>query len=161
MKNIKKALGLAASNLSDKSYEKSFAHFRLWFGIAQTHFQIPSDLIFDTIFTDRAEGIFDVKYTYPTAHLILRLVNDVELDPTLAPHGTGLRSLFCARILQEFFDNNLSVRYTPVPAMPRAISTWTSISSHTVPISDTSRNMQFVTTSSSHSSLMPRCTTTR
>ena len=79
MRNIKKALSSAVSNLSDKTYDKSFAYFGLWFGITQTHSKIPSDLIFDTIPVYRAEG----------------------------PHSTGLRSRFCARILQEFFDNDL------------------------------------------------------
>ena len=44
---------------------------------------------------------------YSTAHLILRLVSDAGSDPTLAPHNAGLQNRFCARILQEFFDNNL------------------------------------------------------
>jgi len=79
MQNIKKALSSAVSNLSDKSYEKSFTYFRSWFGSAQTHSKTPSDLIFDTIPVYRAEG----------------------------SHSTGLLSRFCARVLQEFFDNDL------------------------------------------------------
>ena len=112
MKSIKEALASAVKTLSDESYEKSFAYFRLWFEIAQTHSQIPSDLILDTISTYRTEGPLDDKSIHPTARLILRLVNDVELDSTLAPHNTGLRSLFCARILQEFFDEDLSIVHT-------------------------------------------------
>jgi len=114
MKYIQKPLISAIESLSDQSYEKSFAYFRLWFGIGQTHSQISSDLIFDTIFKYRAAPGTSklINYTYPPAHLILRLINDAESDPVLAPHSTGLRSHFCAEILQQFFDDDLSVVYT-------------------------------------------------
>ena len=107
MEHIQRPLDSAVSSLSDQTYEKSFAYFRLWFGIGQTYSPTPSDLIFNTIFTNRAVGSLHQSHIYPAAHLILRLVNDVELDPILAPHSTGLRSRFCARILQQFFDDDL------------------------------------------------------
>ena len=114
MKNIGVALGSALESLSDKSYEKSLAHFRFWFEIEQTYSQIPSDLIFDTIceygyrwqgHPQHSDGIC------PTAHLIPRFVTDVESDPMLAPHSAGLRSRFCTTILQNFFDTDLGVVY--------------------------------------------------
>jgi hypothetical protein len=48
---------------------------------------------------------------YPTAHLIPRLVGDVESDPKLALHSAGLRSRFCTKILREFFEKDLDIAY--------------------------------------------------
>ena len=107
MNHTHRPLGSVISTLSDQSYEKSFAYFRLWFEIGQTYSEIASDLVFDTIFANRATGTLDPNGIYPAARLVLRLVNDVESDPILAPHHTGLRSRFCARILREFFNNDL------------------------------------------------------
>ena len=111
MKNIGVALGSALESLSDKSYEKSLAHFRFWFEIEQTYSQIPSDLIFDTICEYRWKGHSQSGGFCPTAHLIPRFVNDVESDPILAPHSAGLRSRFCTKILQNFFDTDLGTVY--------------------------------------------------
>ena len=107
MNYIDRPLGSVFSTLSDQSYEKSFAYFRLWFEIGQTYSQIPPDLIFNTIFANRTAGSSDSNSIYPTAHLVLRLVNDAESDPILAPHSTRLRNRFGARILQQFFDDDL------------------------------------------------------
>jgi len=112
MNHIQEPLASAIKSLSDQSYDESLAHFRFWFGIGQTHSQIPSDLIFNTIFKYRAvSDTSHPNYTYPPARLILRLINDAESDPVLAPHSAGLRSRFCAGILQQFFDDDLSVVY--------------------------------------------------
>ena len=109
MTNIRKALDSAVKKISDQHYEQSFAYFRHWFRIGQTHLQISSDLALDSIYENRASVPWDPHYDfiYPTAHLILRFVNDVESDSTLAPHSAGLRNRFCARILQKFFDDDL------------------------------------------------------
>jgi len=112
MTNIQKALGSVVSKLSDQNYEQSFAYFRFWFGIAQTYSQIPSDLALDSIYESRESAPHDHPYfNYPAAPLILRLVNDVESDPTLAPYTTRTRSRFCAKILQKFFDDDLKALY--------------------------------------------------
>jgi hypothetical protein len=111
MKHIQSPLGSAIGSLSDKTYEQSLAYFRFWFGIVQTHSQIPSDLIFNTIFGYRAAAPLHPNCIHPAAHLILRLTGDAESDSLLAPHSTGLRSRFCAGILREFFDNDLFVVY--------------------------------------------------
>ena len=109
MQYIRKTLGSVFSRLSDEHYERSFTYFRLWFGIAQTHSQVPHDLIFDTICNKRTAGSLHSVLIYPFAHLILRLVNDAESDPIFAPHNVGLRSRFCTRVLQQFFDQDLGV----------------------------------------------------
>jgi len=113
MRYIQLALVSAIRSLSDKSYEKSLAYFRFWSGIGHTYSQTPSDLIFDTFFTYRAASDTAklTNYTYPAAQLIVRLVNDAESDPVLAPHSTGLRSRFCTGILKEFFDEDLAIVY--------------------------------------------------
>ena len=111
MENIRSALNSVFKNLSDQRYEQSFAYFRFWFGIGQTYSQIPPDLIFDTIYGNRTTGHSHNNSIYPTAHLVLRFVSDAESDPILAPHSTGLRSRFCTRVLQEFFDSDLRTLY--------------------------------------------------
>ena len=111
MENIQSALSSVFYNLSDQHYEQSFSFFRFWFGIGQTYSKISPDLIFDTICGSRTRGPSHDNSIYPTAHLILRLVSDAESDPTLAPHSVGLRSRFCTRVLQEFFDNDLRALY--------------------------------------------------
>ena len=119
MRHIQESLASAVRNLSDQSYEKSLAYVRFWFGIGQTHSQIPSDLIFETIFANRATG--PPQYSiHPTAHLILRLVNDAESDPILVPHSPALRSRFCTHILREFFDNDLFVVHISCSSPPES-----------------------------------------
>ena len=111
MKNIQKALGLAISSLSDKGYEQSLDHFRLWFRIGQKYSQNLSDLIFDAIcgyrLKDRRWINIPTLGNYLIGPLIPRFVNDVESDPSFAPYNTGLRNRFCARVVQEFFDGNV------------------------------------------------------
>ena len=111
MRNIQQTLGLTISNLSDQGYEQSLEYFRLWFRIGQKYSENPSDLIFDAIYGYRTEGSWNHYYSrlggYPIGHLIPRFVADVESDPVFVPYSTGLRSRFCAKILEEFFDGDL------------------------------------------------------
>ena len=112
MKNIQKALDLAIRNLSDERYEQSLDCFRLWFRIGQKYSQNSSDLIFDAIYGHRSKGHWISDNThlfgdYPLSRLVPRFIDDVESDPLFAPYNTGLRSRFCARIVQEFLDGNV------------------------------------------------------
>ena len=112
MKNIGAALGSTLKSLSDENYEKSLTHFRFWFEIEQTYSQVPSDPILDTICEYGWKGHSQDGHGFcPTAHLIPRFINDVESDPMLAPHSAGLRSRFCTKILQNFFDTDLGTVY--------------------------------------------------
>jgi hypothetical protein len=110
MENIQWSLDSVVRKISDENYEQSFACCRFWFDIAQTYHQIPSDLLFETILSNRGrdstKGIRG-ESIHTTAHLILRFASDVESDPILAPHNVGLQSRLCARILQDFFSGNL------------------------------------------------------
>ena len=115
MKNIQKALALAISSLSGEHYEQSLDHFRLWFRIGQKYSQNHSDLIFDAICGSRSKGSWsygDLFRGHSIGPLIPRFVNDVELDPVFAPYSAGLLSRFCARVVQEFFDNNVETMDT-------------------------------------------------
>jgi len=109
MEYVKSTLGSVFRRLSDEHYEQSFAYFRFWFGVAQTHSQIPHDLIFDAIYDFRAASSSHSDCIYPAARLIPRFVSDTESDLILAPHSAGLRSRFCTRVLQWFFDQDLEV----------------------------------------------------
>jgi len=110
MEEIDQALGSVVGGLSDKNYEHSLAFYRLWFDIGQTHPQIPSDQISDTIWNNRGPSSMNIGYGqffHSAAHLIIRLVSDAESDHLLAPHSSGLQSRLCKRTLREFFKNNL------------------------------------------------------
>ena len=115
MSNIEGALGSVISALSEGNYEQSLAQYRFLFEIAQAHSQIPSDLIFNSIWqpirnreipSDNSLGI-----SYPTSPLILRFASDAESDTILAPHCAGLQSRLCTGILTEFFDHWLGILY--------------------------------------------------
>ena len=107
MQNIQKGLGLTITNLSDQNYEKSLTYFRFWFEVGHTHLQLHADQIFDMIYEGRASGLSNYASVYPKTALILRLINSLESDPTLAPECAGFRNLFCYKILQNFFDNDM------------------------------------------------------
>ena len=110
MRNIQKTLGSTVSSLSDERYEQSLDYFRLWFRIGQKYSENPADLIFDAIYGYRTKGSWNddrLLKGYLIGHLIPRFVGDIESDPIFAPYNTGLRSRFCARILEEFFDGDL------------------------------------------------------
>jgi hypothetical protein len=111
MKNIQTALGSVVSKLSDQTYEQSLVEFRFLFEIGQTYSQIPSDLIIDTIWIHRVTSPSPGGFIYPAAHLILRLASDAESDNILGPHSAGLQSRLHAKILQEFFDNQLGIMH--------------------------------------------------
>jgi len=113
MENIRKALDSAVSKISDQHYEQSFAYFLFWFKIGQTYSQISPDLIFDSIYERRGSSPYSPQsdFIYPAAPLILRFANDIESDPTLAPYSPGLRTRFCAKVLQGFFDRDLRIVY--------------------------------------------------
>jgi hypothetical protein len=112
MDRIRRALDSVVSKLSDESYEQSFALYRFWFDIGQTYHQIPSDLVSNTILSNRATGSINPgrgELIHTTAHLTVRFANDVESDRILALHNVGLQSRLCAGILQYFFRNNLEI----------------------------------------------------
>ena len=111
MSAIERWLGSILGKLSDQNYERSLASYRFWFEIGHTHSNIRSDRILDDIWANkgsRAVSPKDGKLFHPTAHLIPRFVNDAEADCILGPHSPGLRRRFIARILQSFFENNVS-----------------------------------------------------
>ena len=107
MQNIQKGLGLIITNLSDQNYEKSLTYFRFWSEVGQTHFQLPSDAIFNIIYEGRASGISSYASVYPKTSLILGLIDSIESDPALALQCAGFQNLFCVKILQNFFDNDM------------------------------------------------------
>ena len=111
MEEIDIVLDPVVGNLSDQNYTQSIDRYCFWFDIGQTYYQIPSDKIFNTIWNHRAANsmmnISSGKLIHSAAHLILRFASDVESDPILASHSSGLQSRLCAASLREFFRNNL------------------------------------------------------
>ena len=105
MGDIQRTLGSVASSISDENYDKSFASYRFWFEIAQTHSQNPPDQILDTLYNSVGTA---TELVHPTAHLIVRFASDAESDHILAPHCIGLQSRLCARILRDFFENTIA-----------------------------------------------------
>ena len=111
MPNIEGALGSVIKGLSVENYAQSLTQYRFLFELAQTYSQIPSNLVFDSIWNQirnyqipSPDGVL-----YPTSPLILRFAGDAELDSILAPHSAGLRSRLCTSLLREFIDDVLGV----------------------------------------------------
>ena len=117
MSNIEEVLGSLIKNLSEENYKQSFAQYRFLIEIARTCSQIPSDLIFDTIWkqiSNRRLPSHSSQYNYilyPTSPLVLRFASDAESDNILAPHSAGLRSRLCTNTLKQFYDHWLGVIY--------------------------------------------------
>ena len=111
MENLSAALGSTIRNLSEGTYDKSFADFQFWFKIGRTYSRVPPDLILDTICRYRSWNVSWDNLFSPTAHLIPKFVTRIESDPILAPHSAGLRSRFCSRIVHDFFDTNMDMVY--------------------------------------------------
>ena len=112
MQKIQDALNILIYHISEQNYDQTFARYRLWFEITQTYSQEYPDQIFDSLLNIR--GIHGIeprrrRFIHPTAHLILRFAGDAESDNTLAPYAIGLQNRLCARILQEFFENDMGV----------------------------------------------------
>ena len=112
MEDIEKTLSPVVGSLSNENYAESLAFYRFWIDIGQTYHQVPPDLIFGTIWKNRATSSIVPhagKLIHSTAHLIVRLASDAESDHILAPHSPGLQSRLSSRSLREFFTNNLRV----------------------------------------------------
>ena len=112
MERIRRALNILIDRISEQNYDESFACYRLWFEITQTHSQKYPDQIFDSLFDNRGtKGIShnDHELIHSTAHLTLRFAGDAESDSTLGPYVVGLQSRLCTKILQEFFEANMEM----------------------------------------------------
>jgi len=107
MEELVRALGSVVGKLSDQNYEQSLASYRFWFETGRSYSQIPSDLIFDSIWHNRPTYAITSKLIHPAAHLILRFASDAESDHILAAYSAGLQSHLCTRILEGFFSNAL------------------------------------------------------
>ena len=100
--------------LSDQNYSQSLDFYRFWFDIGQTYHQIPSGQVFDAIWNTRLMGskinfLSSGNLIHSAAHLILRFASDAESDHLIGPYNSGLRSRLCAKSLQKFFSDNLSI----------------------------------------------------
>ena len=88
------------------------ARYHLWFELGQAYSQIPSNLVFDTIWNYKNQLPSSVSgLIYKTCPLVLRFANDAESDHILASHSAGLRDRLCTSLLQEFFDTDVKVIY--------------------------------------------------
>ena len=112
MQRIQEALAILIDRISEQNYDQTFACYRLWFEITQTYSQKYPDQIFHSLFQRRGtQGIEpgSGRLIHSAAHLIVRFARDAESDSTLAPYIVGLQNRLCARILQEFFEDDMEV----------------------------------------------------
>ena len=112
-KNLENALGTILNNLSNQNYEQSLAFYRLSLEVQQTYFKtgIGPDLILNSFWehTENDRHPVHGDFVIPAAPLILRFINDAESGRVLPFRCPGLRSRFCTRLLEEFFDANLGL----------------------------------------------------
>lgn len=151
--DIENALSSVVDNITDQNYNQSLACFRFWIKTGQTYCQpvlddplepgysrTLSDHILDAISGREGTPIAPGRNTrgalplvHPIAHLILRLARDIESDHLLAPHDEGFRSRLSARVLMEFFKNNLTlVRGDGYPNRTRSFRTNTNLIAHCI-----------------------------
>ena len=123
--------------VSGRDYGRSFNFFRCWFDIRQTREQIPPDLILDAIVSSRPNSPIEPgrgELVPPYAQFILLFASDVESDPTLAPHNSGLQNRLCMRFQEEFYIDNLtlasserSIRASYFYAETHLLAHWTNL----------------------------------
>jgi len=106
MAGILESLGSVIGKVSDQNYDQSLAFYRFWSEIAQVHSKISPKQIFTAICANRGLGAKHDKLIHPTAQTILRFASDVESGGILDPQ---LQNRLCARILREFFGNNMKI----------------------------------------------------
>jgi len=115
MAYIEKSLDSAVERiLSNQNYEQSFAFYRLWLDIQRAYPKAPPDPTLNRIWRKIAtNSIVPVngKLIHPTIHLVLRFVGDLESDHVLGPRTSGLQSRLCARGLQEFFSDGMTIAW--------------------------------------------------
>ena len=115
MSNIQGVLGSVVRNLSEENYEQSFAQYRFLVDMARTCSQIPTDLIFDTVWNKISDlqlpSHGNQRIFYPTSPLLLRFASDAESDSVLAPYSAGLRGRLCTSVLRQFYGHGLGVLY--------------------------------------------------
>src|ERR1700743_1321166 len=112
MLDVEPVLGSLVRGLSDENYEQSLARYHLWFELGQAYSQIPSNLVFDTIWNYKNELPSSAgDYIYQTCPSILRFANDAESDHILASYSAGLRNRLGTSLLQEFFDIDVKITY--------------------------------------------------
>ena len=112
MLDVEPVLGLLVYRLSDENYEQSLADYHFWFELGQAYSQIPSNLVFDTIWNYKGKAVSsDGGLIYQACPSILRFANDAESDHILASYSAGLRNRLGTSLLQEFFDIDVKITY--------------------------------------------------
>ena len=110
--NIGPVLSRLVSSLSNENYEASLAHCEFWVELGQTYSQIPSYLVFDTVWKHKTTLRPPGGLIFPTPPLILRFARDAESSHILASHSAGLLSRLYTSILQKFFDTGILATYS-------------------------------------------------
>lgn len=107
MWDIELAIRKVVSELSDDNYERSLAFCRFWIRVEHTYSRTTPGLTFDAIWGYKARFSSTTVFTDKMALLLLRFINDIESDRVVGPLSVGLQNRFCARLLEEFFGDNL------------------------------------------------------
>ena len=98
-------------DLSEENYEQTVSEYRFWMKFGVTHGWIRDDLLFDDIwnrmYTDLVYPTSD-RLIHPTAHLLIRFIADVGLDPALSAYVSSTHDRLCRVSLEGSVDNNLS-----------------------------------------------------
>ena len=109
---IEKASNSVVTGLSDENYAESFAFYRVWFDVGQAYHNMTSDQIFRDIRDNKggsSAGDLVSALTQSNVHLFVRYASDVESDPILSPHCSGLQSRLCTESPREFFGDNMVI----------------------------------------------------
>ena len=134
MSNLRETLRDLAEKPSE-NYEETLAQYRLWLDIGSVHGHI---IVQDQVDED-IERIARPKSLlltndpiHPTAHLLIRLIGDIEADQKTSGHDLELHRRHCATTLNRFFEENLYYARSLDRAKPVTFLTNTNLIAHWV-----------------------------
>lgn len=93
--------------LSEENYDETIAQYRSWFNIGSDHTHITVQIQVDHAIERLAWHHSLGGLIYPTAHLLIRFIGDIEADQKVSTYTPGLHMQFCTSALRRFFSNNL------------------------------------------------------
>jgi hypothetical protein len=95
-------------NLSDGNYDESFAQYRLWLDIGGAHGNITQNQFNSDM--NRVVGSGSLReLIHTTAHLLIRFIEDAEVDRKISRYASGLHQRRSTSALNSFFGMNLRI----------------------------------------------------
>jgi hypothetical protein len=109
MSSFEDTLSTLVDALSDENYDNSFAQYRFWLNIGSEHAGVSVQAQIDDAIRRLTGRDSLTGFIYPTAHLLIRFIGDLETDQAISRHVKGLRMRHCTSKLRSFFLGNFDL----------------------------------------------------